>query len=153
MASLWSALGGDSPPAQPAASGSLDTVRRLLGTTVALARIRLELLGLELQLERHRWVCLLWWGSLGAWLAAAGLGLAATGLSFSLWPSQPGRALGAAGLILLALAGLCAACLRHQLRRMEPPLGLSVQQWRDDHSALAPSPCSPQAEGLSSPPA
>jgi uncharacterized membrane protein YqjE len=148
VASLWGDTDRHAARSQTQAPGSLASLRRLLAGAASLTRIRLELLGLELQLERHRWVLLLWWGSLSAWLAAAGLGLLATALSLSLWPAQPVTALGAAAVALLTLAGACAAWLRRQLGRMEPPLGMSAQQWRDDHSALTAPDHPPSANGL-----
>jgi uncharacterized membrane protein YqjE len=94
-----SAPPGPTPPPTGSAPGVSATVRRLGASFLALGRIRLELLAIEVQEEKERAVSMLFWGVLSALMTGFGLVFAALWLTVALWDSYR----------LLALGGACGA--------------------------------------------
>jgi uncharacterized membrane protein YqjE len=95
-------------PAQTPPRGVSDSVRRLGASFLALGRIRLELLAIEVQEEKERAVAMLFWAVLSALVGGFGLVFGALLLTMVLWDSHRLLALGlSTGLfIMLAAYGL-----------------------------------------------
>lgn len=86
--------------------GVLDTLRSLLVTGIALARVRLELLSTEVQEERARLLAILAYGGVAILLLTAGAVFLATFLTVLLWDSYRLLVLGIfAAAFLVAGAG------------------------------------------------
>ena len=121
------------PPA-----GLFDSLRRLLGTTVELAQLRLELLSSDLQLEKLRLIG-------GTLRALVGLLLLGVGLLLAvgfvlLLVGEPHRLLAVGVLALLFVAGglgLLYAAQRH-LSSGEPLLAATTAELARDRDALEP---------------
>ena len=60
----------------PLESGLFASVRRMLGTVLEIAQVRLELLGTEVEFEKRRLLDGLLWGALGLMVVGVGLVLA-----------------------------------------------------------------------------
>lgn len=91
-------------PVQTPPRGVSDSVRRLGASFLALGRIRLELLAIEVQEEKERAVAMLFWAVLGALVGGFGLVFGALLLTVALWDSHRLLALGLASGLFIALA-------------------------------------------------
>ncbi len=125
----------------------IETLRRMAGNALAIAQIRLELLGIELQEEKQRIAALL------AFSLAAGLLLAcaviALGLALTilLWDSHRWLGIGLALLIYIA-GGLWALANAVNLARAPSTLfTASVAELKRDRAALRGDDGSPSASG------
>ena len=86
--------------------GVLDTLRGLLVTGIALAKVRLELLSTEVREEKARLLAILAYGGAAIFLLAVGAVFLAVFLTVLLWDSHRLLVLGlAAAVFLLAGAG------------------------------------------------
>ncbi|PTT88245.1 hypothetical protein DBR42_10135, partial [Pelomonas sp. HMWF004] len=110
-------------------------LRRLSASLLALGRIRLELLAIEVQEEKERIAQLLLWAVLAALLAGFGLVMAVLFITVMLWDSY--RLLALAGGTGVLVAGAVAAVL--QVRRLTAmPASLfqsSLAELRQDSAA------------------
>lgn len=129
--------GADSiPAAGPASGGSLAAVRQLSACLLALLRIRLELISLEIAEERDRWALLLVLGALAALLAAGTALFAALCITLYFWDTHRLTA-ALACTAALATASLGSAWrFRRSLGRMAAPAASSLEQLRADDAAL-----------------
>jgi uncharacterized membrane protein YqjE len=123
---------------EPGSSPSgLDALRALGANAISLARIRLELLSLEVAEERERWARMIFWGALSALLIAQALFFAAAAAALWWWDQdrQTGFVIGAATLTMVSLVciGRWRACLKDS-----PPAGASLSELRQDEAALRP---------------
>jgi uncharacterized membrane protein YqjE len=111
-------------------------LRRLSASLLALGRIRLELLAIEVQEEKERIAQLLLWAVLAALLVGFGLVMAVLFVTVALWDSH--RLLALAGGTAVLVAGAVAAV--QQVRRLTAlPASLfqsSLAELRDDSAAL-----------------
>lgn len=89
--------------------GLFDSLRRLLGTTVELAQLRLELLASDLELEKLRLVGAALRALVGLLLLGIGLMLA---VGFVLLIVEPGRRMAALGLMAVGFVFVGAWLLR-----------------------------------------
>ncbi len=119
------------PPAS--VTGSL---RRLGASLVALGRIRLELLTIEIQEEKERLALVLFWAVLTALLCGFGLLFLALCITVAWWDTQRLAALAVccAAFVVLALIG--AMRLRGLLSKGAAPLSASLGELRDDENGL-----------------
>ena len=128
------------PPSAPSAaagSGLFESLRRLLATGLAIAQVRLDLLGNELEQEKLRLFDALAWAAVALLLLGLGLLLGAA-LLVALAP-EAWRLL-ALGLLTLACLGGGAWMLNQARRRLTSPGGLLAATRAElarDHDALA----------------
>lgn len=94
--------------------GVLDTLRGLLVTGIALAKVRLELLSTEVREERARLLAVLAYGGVAILLLAAGAVFLATFLTVLLWDSHRLLVLGVSAAVFL-VAGAGAAMMARRL--------------------------------------
>lgn len=94
--------------------GVLDTLRGLLVTGIALAKVRLELLSTEVREEKARLLAILAYGGAAIFLLAAGAVFLAVFLTVLLWDSHRLLVLGLAAAVFL-LAGAGAAMTARRL--------------------------------------
>jgi uncharacterized membrane protein YqjE len=118
------------------ARGVFAPLRQLLSTALALAQVRLALLGTEIEQEKLRLVGALLWLGLALILLGAGLVLVCAFIVMWLWESYRLLTLGALALTLLA-SGLALCFVARQ--RLQSPSGLfasSVSELARDRAGL-----------------
>ena len=116
--------------------GLLASLRRLLGTMLEIAQVRLELLGTEIELEKRRLFDGLLWSAFALILLGVGLLLLCGFVILLFWDSY--RLL-ASGLLTLLFVGAGLVLLRHARQRLHNPAGLFgsiAAEFARDRSAL-----------------
>lgn len=116
------------------------TVRRLGASLLALGRIRLELLAIEVQEEKDRVASLLLWAVLTALMAGFGAVFAAAFVTVALWDSHRLLALAIAALLFIGLAGLGAWRVQRLVGRPTTLFTSSIAELRQDSASLRPGP-------------
>lgn len=118
--------------------GLFASLRRLLGTVLEIAQVRLELLGTEIELEKRRLFDGLLWAAFALILLGVGLILLCGFVILLFWD---GYRLWASGLLTLLFVGAGLALARHARQRLHNPAGLfgsTVAELARDRSALRP---------------
>jgi uncharacterized membrane protein YqjE len=113
-------------------------VRRLMALGVALGRIRLELLAIELQEERDRIARMLVWAVATTFLGCFALVFVALFVTVALWDSHRLAALGACSALFVALALWGALQLRRLVAAGSTLFQSSIAELRQDGRALDP---------------
>lgn len=113
-------------------------VRRLGASLLALGRIRLELLAIEVQEEKERIAALLFWAVLAALLAGFGLVFAALCISVALWETHRLAALVGGAVVFIGLAGVGVWRVRQLTGGGSTLFKTSIAELRDDAAALDP---------------
>ncbi len=122
-----------------AGGGLFESVRRLSGTLLQTAELRLELLGTELEREKLRIGRGIVLGAAGMLLAAVALLALSAALVLALEPGQRLTALVVLGAAYAALAvGLLRAALAVWCTPTEGPFALSRAELRRDGDLLRP---------------
>lgn len=117
-------------------SGLFASLSRLLGTALAMAQVRLDLLGTEVELEKRRVFDGLLWGALGMLALDVGLVLLCGFVTLMFWDGYRLAAVGVMALLFLAMGGLL---LREARQRIRSPSGMfdtSVAELGRDRSGL-----------------
>lgn len=127
---------------QPSASPS-GRIRRLAASFIALGRIRLELLALEVHEERERIAAMLLWAVVSAFLGCMALVFVALFITLLFWDTHRLLALGgfAALFVALALAGVLR--LRQLVASGSSLFHSSIAELREDSRALNEPPAGP----------
>lgn len=115
-------------------------LRRLSASLLALGRIRLELLAIEVQEEKDRIAQVLLWAVLTALLAGFGLLLLAVLVTVMLWDSHRLLALGGATAVMVAGAAYGIGQLRRLLGQSSTLFHASIGELRQDSAALRREP-------------
>ena len=119
--------------------GLFASLRRLLGTLLEIAQVRLELLGTDLELEKRRLFDALLLGLLALLMAGVGLVLLCGFIILLFWE---GYRLAVVGVMLLLFL-LTAAWLVHAARlRLQRPNGIfeaSLAELQRDRAGLQPA--------------
>ncbi|MFT3718530.1 phage holin family protein [Pseudorhodoferax sp.] len=124
-----------SAPRPGAAAGPVGALRRVLTTALGMGRTRLELLGNELQIEKHRALQQLVRAVLAVFCICMALVLGVV-LVVTVWWEQRVAVLGGLiALFLLVAAGL-AQSLRKARSRQEHPFAASLAELQEDLSQL-----------------
>jgi uncharacterized membrane protein YqjE len=119
------------------ATGLLASLRRLLGTVLEMAQVKLEIFGNELELEKRRLVEGLLWAAVALVMLALGLVLLCGFVVLLFWDGYRLAAVGAMALLFLGGGWLL---LRHARRRLRSPDGMfasSLAELQRDQSALS----------------
>ena len=128
--------------AQPSASPS-GPFRRLAASFIALGRIRLEVLAIEVQEEKDRIAGMLVWAVVTAFLGCFALVFMALLVTVALWDTYRLHALGGSAALFFALA-LWGVLRLRQLMGAGPSLFQStIAELRADSQALKEPPASP----------
>jgi uncharacterized membrane protein YqjE len=126
----------------------VDEARRLAASLLALGRIRLELLSIEVQEEKRRLASLLFWAVLSALSLGFALLAAAAWITVALWDTHRLLALGFAFAGLAGLGGWGLLRLRTLTAARSTLFRASLGELRADEQALrraAPAPAEPAA--------
>jgi uncharacterized membrane protein YqjE len=113
-------------------------VRRLGASLLALGRIRLELLAIEVHEEKERVAALLLWATLTALLACFGAAFVALFVTVALWDTHPLAALGVPAALFIGLAVYCARRWQGLLADGSTLFQSSIAELRRDEAALRP---------------
>lgn len=116
-------------------------VRRLGASLLALGRIRLELLSIEVQEEKERIAGLLLWSVLTALMVGFGAVFAALFLTVALWDTQHRlTALGLSAVVFVGLALVGAMRLRRLVGAGSALFSSSIAELRQDSAELRGDP-------------
>jgi uncharacterized membrane protein YqjE len=118
------------------ASGPL---RRLAASLLALARIRLELLALEVHEEKERLVGMLVWAVVTAFLGCFAVVFLALFITVALWDTHRLAALGVGMVLIAGLALWGGLQLRRLTRAGSTLFQSSIAELREDSRALDPT--------------
>lgn len=113
-------------------------LRGVVDRGLALAQVRLELLGVEAREALHHAVAVLSWLFVAAVALAVGLVFVSVLITVALWDSHRLLALTAFSVLFLTLGGGAAWQVRRLLRDAAPPFSASVAELRADRDRLAP---------------
>ena len=128
------------PQPPPSPSGRF---RRLTASFIALGRVRLELLAIELQEEKERVAAMLAWAAVTALLAGFALVFVALFVTVALWDSHRLLALGGFSALFLGLALWGVLRLRQLMAMGSSLFQSSIAELRDDSRALREPPTRP----------
>jgi uncharacterized membrane protein YqjE len=128
--------------AQPSA-GASGPIRRLAASFIAIGRIRLELLAIEVQEEKDRIAGMLVWAVVTAFLGCFALVFVALFITLALWDTHRLQALGGFAALFIGLA-LWGVLRLRQLVGTGPSLFQStIAELRADSQALQQPPAPP----------
>lgn len=113
-------------------------VRRLGASLLALLRIRLELLAIEVQEEKDRIASLLVWALLAALMAGFGAMFVALFVTVALWDTHRLAALGLAARVFVGLGVLAWLRVRRLVGLGSTTFQASIGELRQDGHALHP---------------
>lgn len=120
----------------PATPGLAASLRRLAGTLLELAQVRLELLSSDIEHEKLRLLGTLLWVAIATLLAGIGLAVLAMLVAVLFWDSHRVLALSLLSVVYLLCAGLAGWQAR---RRWQTPRGVfatSADELARDRAAL-----------------
>lgn len=121
-------------------SGLLTSLRQLLLTALEMARVRLELLGTEVEFEKRRLFDGLLWGAFALLLLGIGLALLCGFVILLFWDGYRLAAVASMSLLFL-LTGL--ALMREARQRLNAPSCMfktSLAELEQDKAGLEPAP-------------
>ena len=126
----------ESEPGRHEGQGLFASLRRMLATLVELVHARLDLVGVELQLEVQRATSVLLWAFAAIVLGVVALVMLAVTVLVAFWETH--RLLAAAGITaVLGLASLgIALSVRHRLRTWPHMFGSTLIELKSDAAAL-----------------
>ena len=128
--------------AQPSASPS-GRIRRLTASFIALGRIRLELLAVEVHEEKERIAAMLLWAVVSAFLGCIALVFVALFITLVFWDTHRLLALGGCSALFVALALAGALRLRQLVASGSSLFHSSIAELREDSRALNEPPAAP----------
>lgn len=112
------------------------SLRRMLGTVLEIAQVRLELLGTEVEFEKRRLLEGLLWGAVGLMVLGVGLVLACGFVVLLFWDGYRLPALGVMTLLFLGIGVWLLHDAKKRLRPREHVFGQSVTELRRDRAGL-----------------
>jgi len=118
------------------ANGLFASLRRLLGTALEMAQVRLELLSTEVELEKRRLFDSLLRAAIGLSLLGVGLVLLCGFLILLVSENYRLAALGVMALLILIAAVLLLGSARQRLRSPKGVFSASVSELERDRSGL-----------------
>lgn len=113
-------------------------MRRLGASLLALGRIRLELLAIEVHEEKERIAALLLWSVLTALMLCFGAVFVAVFVTVALWETHRLAALGVSALLFIGLAAVGALRLRRLASASSTLFQSSIAELREDSASLRP---------------
>lgn len=112
------------------------SLRRMLGTLLEMAQVRLELLGTEVEFEKRRLLEGLLWGAVGLTVLGVGLVLACGFVVLLLWDGYRLPALGVMTLLFLGIGVWLLHDAKKRLYQHEHVFSQSVAELRRDRAGL-----------------
>lgn len=124
------------PEAASGSTGPSGALRRLVASLIAIGRIRLELLAIEVQEEKERIAEMLVWAVITAFLGCFALVFLALFLTLLLWDSHRLLAMGGFSALFLVLAVVGVMRLRSLFDTGSTLLQSTIGELREDSRAL-----------------
>ena len=123
-------------PSSHGGQGLFASLRRMLATLIELVHVRLDLVGVELQMEVQRATSVLLWAFAAIVLGTVALVLLAVTVLIAFWETH--RLLAAAGITaVFALTSLAIALsVRHRLRTWPHMFGSTLNELKNDAATL-----------------
>lgn len=119
--------------------GLFASLRRLLGTALEMAQVRLELLGTEVELEKRRLFDGLLWGAVALLVLGVGLTLLCGFVILLFWDGYRLAAMGVMTLLFLVGSVLLMREARHRLHNPNGMFNASVAELERDRAGLRAS--------------
>lgn len=116
--------------------GLFNSIRRLLGTTLDLLQVRLELLGTEVESAKRKLVGGLLWAGLGLLTLVIGLLLVCAFIMILFWEDYRLVSTGLLALFFLMVGSLCLYQSRRRLRSPGGIFAASLEELARDRAAL-----------------
>ena len=129
--------------AAPRESSPSGVFRRLAASLLALGRIRLELLAIEVQEEKERIASMLVWAVVTAFLGCFALVFVALFVTLALWDSHRLLALGLFAALFVGLALMGVIRLQRLFGQGSSLLQSTIAELREDSRALRDPPAEP----------
>ena len=126
-----------------ASAGPSGMFRRLAASVIALGRVRLELLAIEVQEEKERIAAMLVWAVVTAFLGCFALVFVALFVTLVLWDSHRLQALGGFAALFIVLASWGVLRLRQLIGMGSSLFQSSIAELREDSRALSEPPAAP----------
>jgi uncharacterized membrane protein YqjE len=126
----------DSGPSASAPPGLLESLRRALATAVELLRVRLTLVGVDLETAVQHWLRLLVWLLVAFFTGALATMMLVVTVLIAFWDTHR---MVAAGVITAVLAGAMLISLlmvSRQIRTRPHPLASTLAELRNDATSL-----------------
>jgi len=120
-------------------SGLFASLRRLLGTALEMAKVRLDLLGVEVELEKQRLFGGLLWGVVALLIFGVGLELLCGFIILLFWDGYRLAAVGVMALLFLVGGVLLILQARQRLRNPTGLFNASVAELERDRAGLQAS--------------
>lgn len=119
--------------------GLFASLRRLLGTVLEIAQVRLELLGTELEFEKRRLFDGLLLGLIALLMLGVGVVLLCGFIILLFWEGYRLTAVGVLTLLFLAAAAWLVRAARHRLQSPKGMFEASLAELQRDRAGLQPS--------------
>lgn len=124
--------------APQAGAGLLASLRQLGATTIELARLRLDLLGTEVERQKLAILSALLWAALGGVCVALGLVLTSVFIVLLFWDSYRLLAIVGLALIYFVVGGLMVRFATGRIQTPDGAFAASREELARDAAALAP---------------
>ena len=118
------------------APGLMSSLRRLLDTALDIGRVRLEILGTELELEKRRLFDALVWAALALVFLTLGLVALCAWVVLLLWDGYRISAVAAMTVLLLGLGAALLLRARQLLRNSQGLFACSAAELQRDQASL-----------------
>ena len=119
------------------ATGLLASLRRLLGTVLEMAQVKLEIFGNELELEKRRLADGLLWGAAALVMLSLGLVLLCGFVVLLFWDGYRLAAVGVMTLLFLGGGWLLLQLARRRLRSPGGMFASSLAELQHDQAAVS----------------
>lgn len=119
--------------------GLFASLRRLLGTVLEIAQVRLDLLGTEVELEKRRLFDGLLWGLAALLMLGVGVVLVCGFIILLFWDGYRLAAVGVLALLFLAAGAWLVRAARHRLQSPNGMFEASLAELQRDRAGLHPS--------------
>jgi len=119
--------------------GLFASLRRLLGTLLEIAQVRLELLGTEVELEKRRLFDALLFGLVALLVLNVGVVLLCGFIVLLFWESYRLAAVGGLALLFLGATACLVRAARHRLQSPHGMFSATLAELQRDRVGLQPS--------------
>lgn len=117
-------------------SGFFSSLKQLLGTTLEIAQVRLELVGTEVELEKRRIFDGLLWGALALLCLSVGLALFCGFVILLFWEGYRLAAVGILALLFSGAGTFLALQAKKRMRNPQTMFSASLNELKQDQTGL-----------------
>jgi uncharacterized membrane protein YqjE len=117
-------------------SGFFSSLKKLLGTVLEIAQIRLELIGTEVELEKRRIFDGLLWASVALLCLGIGLVLLCGFVILLLWDGYRLAAVGVLSLLFVGIGIFFALHAKKRIQNSQTMFSTSLNEFKQDQTGL-----------------